>query len=292
MGKQNYNWHYKQYPCSSELPVATFSENNWYISNRDIPFLHFHDTLEITYWIEGKGSFQINGAQYPLEAGNICVICPNAMHQSFNRSDDSSRCQYLYVDLERFSIMNHCEYRSLDYLKYHSPQFKCVFTSDEAENLVAILLQIFRETKEQKLNYRAAVLSLTGLLLTQILRYQNIQPSANHRSLANTFSISPALEHINIHFAEDISTSELASLCYMSATNFRRIFQRVMQMSPMEHLNQVRIRKACELLTTTNLSVLEIGERVGFNSVSSFTRNFRSMMQVSPLTWRKEVRLL
>ena len=72
----------------------------------------------------------------------------------------------------------------------------------------------------------------------------------------------------------------------MSDTNFRRVFSKALNMSPMQYLRQVRIQKACEQLILSSDSVAEIAERVGFRSISTFNRDFKQTMRVSPREWR------
>lgn len=290
MSKRSYDHYFQQYVCHEELPVAAFSEDSWFVRNTDVPFLHFHDTFEITYWVEGEGSFVIENTEFPLSKGDLCVLCPNTMHLSYLRGSGMARCQYLYIDLDRFCQMVP-GYEKLEYLKYHSPQFKNILTAQECPELVPLLLSIFREMEQKKLNYRAVVLALTGLLLNHILRLQDIPTDESLYEHGTTFILTAALEHMNLHYSQPITTEDLAALCFMSTTNFRRIFHRVMKTAPMEHLNHVRIRKACEKLFTSNDSVLEIAEQVGFSSLCSFNRNFKKLIHLSPREWRKAARV-
>ena len=59
--------------------------------------------------------------------------------------------------------------------------------------------------------------------------------------------------------------------------------------SPLDHLNNTRILKSCNLLRSTEHSILEISEMVGFHSVSSYNRCFIKIMQTSPRDYRKQI---
>lgn len=73
----------------------------------------------------------------------------------------------------------------------------------------------------------------------------------------------------------------------MSETHFRRIFQETMNMTPVEYVNFVRIRKACELIDKTDISMEEVAGKVGFVTPSTFNRNFRRIVGTSPYQWKK-----
>lgn len=56
---------------------------------------------------------------------------------------------------------------------------------------------------------------------------------------------------------------------------------------PLEYINTVRIRTACEHLKKTEEPVADIAHKCGFTTNSTFNRNFKQMMGVTPVEWRK-----
>lgn len=70
-------------------------------------------------------------------------------------------------------------------------------------------------------------------------------------------------------------------------------FAEYFNMSPKEYINQLRLSKALELLTTTEMSIQQIGESCGFSKVDDFTKFFKEKMKmgVTPLQYRKQKRL-
>ena len=98
----------------------------------------------------------------------------------------------------------------------------------------------------------------------------------------NSLVISPALEYIEKNYMQQFSIEYLADLCHWSPTHFRRVFHDIMGTSPLDYVNNTRILKSCILLRSTEHSILDISEMVGFHSVSSFNRYFIKLMQMSP----------
>jgi transcriptional regulator GlxA family with amidase domain len=97
------------------------------------------------------------------------------------------------------------------------------------------------------------------------------------------------LDYIRVNYAQDFPMDDLAALCDMSPTHFRRTFTGIMGEGPLSYLTHIRISKASVLLRTTEMPVLDISEEVGFRSVSSFNRHFAEIMGVPPLKWRKQM---
>ena len=89
------------------------------------------------------------------------------------------------------------------------------------------------------------------------------------------------------NYSDNFKIVDLANECHMSETHFRRIFQEKMNMTPIEYVNFVRIRKACELIDKTDISMEDVAEKVGFATPSTFNRNFRRIIGTSPYQWKK-----
>ena len=60
-----------------------------------------------------------------------------------------------------------------------------------------------------------------------------------------------------------------------------------MNMTPVEYVTLVRIRRACNMMKKTRYSMEEIAERVGYSAVSTFNRNFRKILGTSPYQYKK-----
>ena len=96
------------------------------------------------------------------------------------------------------------------------------------------------------------------------------------------YNILPAIRYIDGNFETEISVDELAKMCAMSNTNFRRVFTAVCGVSPIQYLLNVRIRRAKEFLTEYSLSVSETATLCGFKDVEHFCRTFKKKTGITP----------
>ena len=127
----------------------------------------------------------------------------------------------------------------------------------------------------------------------RLARWNRIPPQAweyPHHA-GTTAIISSALDYINREPGHPFKIEELARMCHISETHFRRVFSEYMKMSPVKYINQVRIRHVCDELTKTNDSINAIAARTGFPSLSTFNRNFRQITGLSPQQFRKHPEL-
>lgn len=99
--------------------------------------------------------------------------------------------------------------------------------------------------------------------------------------------IQKVLAYVQEHLYETHSLDTLAQLACMSKRSFTRHFEKAAGMSVGKWIISQRLRRACELLEGTSLSVEEIAEQAGFNTSSSFRQHFRACYQISPRLWRR-----
>jgi len=105
-------------------------------------------------------------------------------------------------------------------------------------------------------------------------------------------NISPivrrAREYIQSHFEEpDISLESLAQSLQVSPVYLSRIIKQELGMSFVSLIADMRMKKAIQLLTSTDLSILEIAECVGYDSQHYFSTAFKKMMGMPPNQYRK-----
>ncbi|GAA1516056.1 GlxA family transcriptional regulator [Kribbella lupini] len=95
-----------------------------------------------------------------------------------------------------------------------------------------------------------------------------------------------ALERLD----QEISLADMASYARMSVRTFSRRFKAETGQSPGTWLLQQRIRHACHLLETTDLTVDRIAEAAGLGTSASLRHHLRGTLGVSPLAYRKTFR--
>ena len=101
--------------------------------------------------------------------------------------------------------------------------------------------------------------------------------------------ISQIKEYIkSIYMNSELGLSMVAGEFNISEGYLSFFFKEQTSINFTEYVEQLRISKACELLQDNTLTISEIGERVGYNSVQSFRRAFKRIQGVSPSAMRKK----
>lgn len=100
-------------------------------------------------------------------------------------------------------------------------------------------------------------------------------------------SVLPAIQYLQENHATEISVAHLAALCHKSESGFYHAFRNATGFSPITYRNRVRIREACFLLTTSEKTIEEISEKLGFCSSAYFRRQFERIIGVPPSAYRR-----
>lgn len=114
---------------------------------------------------------------------------------------------------------------------------------------------------------------------TSLVLKQSILPS-------NLF-IGEILKYIN-HYYDTVSLNELANLYNLHPNSLSSMIKKQTGKQFSQHLKEVRLERASYYLTNTNLPILEISEKMGYQDKSYFFRLFKQHFGLSPNQYRKK----
>ncbi len=99
--------------------------------------------------------------------------------------------------------------------------------------------------------------------------------------------LMPATNYINEHFVENIDFKQLATLCYMSTSQFYALFKKEFGVTPLEYKNQLVLNRAINMLEYDDISLKEIASVLGFLSDGYFCRFFKKHTGKTPREYNK-----
>lgn len=111
---------------------------------------------------------------------------------------------------------------------------------------------------------------------------------ANSNSIQSAMppAIAKAVQWIDHHFANMISLEQLAEQVGLSKYHFLRSFTKAVGMTPNDYVNRKRIEHSIQLLLSTENSLEQIAQAVGYSNASYYIRVFRKMLGQTPATFR------
>ncbi|MEH6648910.1 MAG: AraC family transcriptional regulator [Motiliproteus sp.] len=99
--------------------------------------------------------------------------------------------------------------------------------------------------------------------------------------------IDEVVEFVRLNFDQDLSLSSVASNHAMSANHLSRLFKQATGSGFCDFLTELRIRRACELLSCSDLPITDICFDTGFKNISNFNRRFTALKQSTPSEYRR-----
>lgn len=167
-----------------------------------------------------------------------------------------------------------------------------------------MLLLIATEGINDKLYSNDAANSALKLFLTYVMRQFNNtcalkQEDINHKAINNNLHekknrdimILGLENYIENNLHREITLTELAHKVGYNKTYFIKRFKILFGISPMQFVNNLRLEKAKQMLSSTDKSITEIAESTGFQCIHYFSRNFKHNIGVMPSEYRKKYRL-
>lgn len=251
---------------------------------------HRHDYLEMSLVIEGTGYQIINGRKFPMMPGICSFLLPYQIHELITVS----------APLRLYNCMFDPDFL-LSGSHGKSGLWNLMFTEEELpaylhirgaehdllHSIAQVMLEEFRNQKQWSKDLIKSKLS-EFLIYFDRLRRQELQTSPlQHFSSAYNHSIWPIVHYVHTHYGEPITLSGVAELFGINRSRLSSEFVKHVGMNFIPFLHEVRVRHACSLLASTDMSIYHIGLEVGFNSFKTFSRVFRNLKGTTPREFRK-----
>lgn len=138
--------------------------------------------------------------------------------------------------------------------------------------------------------YSTEIIEYTNVSLWQLLSsfiYHDFFSEIRHQN-NGTNIVNSVIRYMQKNLNQSISVNDLAKHVNFSTPYFYSLFKNETGYSPIHYFNHLKIQKACQFLSFTNLSIKEISFELGFNDPSYFSRLFKKLMELSPADYRKK----
>ncbi len=281
---------YRKYKFHSDFPILLMQETE---PASCAFFMHFHNCIEIGICEKSLKKWSIENHAYDFLPGEVCFIPPYYSHSSYRPASVTGEALYTYIFFNPEDILQPIYPNGLPQkmLFYKYINFSNILNSSEFEQEIKLIYRIRDELLHKHQNYQLSVRGLIQALMSAFSSHfaemRDLQYTARPLS-----RIMPAVSYLHDSFRQNTPTAQLAEICHMNQKQFVKEFYENLHQTPLQYLNIVRVQNACELLTSTEDSILCIAFSVGFQSISTFNRCFRNILGTNPQNWRNEKRTI
>ena len=122
--------------------------------------------------------------------------------------------------------------------------------------------------------------------------YRQIYKAKDHIFKEKDRSITfELIDYINENFTDEIRVTDVSKRFDLSVVEINRKLMFQLERNFEEYLHYLRVNRACELLLTTDMTIVQVGLEVGYNTIKTFNRNFVRLKNMTPGDFRKTINL-
>jgi AraC family L-rhamnose operon transcriptional activator RhaR len=270
-------------------------------------YAHTHSFYEICYANGGRGTFRILDRHYQIRKGDLFVAKPGEMHEIVSRRGEPLRIYfwaYTLVPAQPMSgsstspaghphtaqAANDAD-RSIDALIHAFSVSRC-WVASYAPTMDRTLQLLCEEMAQQSPGYTRAIAALVTKLLLDTARAVtggavpgeaiDVPPHDQAEAVVRT-----AARYLRDNLSRPISVCDVAAQVDLSERHLSRLFQRVMKMSILQYLTNIRIQTASQLLLDRDLSIKQVARAVGYPDPHYFSTLFGRTMGLTPGEFRR-----
>ncbi|MCI9168868.1 MAG: AraC family transcriptional regulator [Dorea sp.] len=269
---------------------------------------HWHDEVEILYFSGGDFRLEINMEQFFIRSEALYFINPGELHSIFTENAKSSGEDAIVFspDILNLDSYDAAQTQLIQPIQNGMLLFPRCLTPDHkafapVRDTFLEAMRSFQTPPEGTPAQRngAATDDLTSQLFikSSLLRILAVLSGSrlflptekNHDKRVE--EIKTVLTYIKENYKEKIYIQDLARQVNMNAQYFCRFFKKSIGRSPMEYINEYRLKQSLRLLKETDLPVTEVCLECGYNNLGNFLRSFKKYTGTTPLQYRKEVNI-
>jgi AraC-like DNA-binding protein len=254
---------------------------------------HFHPEYQITLAIRSRGHRVVGDNISPLLDGDLVLIGSNLPHVWHQDEVSGASVDAIIV---RFSE------------SFLGPEFMNLPEMEPTKSLLrraARGLEVTGETRKEITSRMRRLADASGLtrvvellgIIDVLGRSKELQPlaSASYEPVLHSGDhdrMQRVVDHIHQNLTEDIDRKQLAKLAHLSEGAFSRFFRSRTGKTVPEYINEVRIGRACRMITEDQQNITDIALDCGYRNLANFNRRFREVVGLTPREYRAQMRVL
>ena len=241
----------------------------------NMPSAHFHEhKYELYFLLNGQTKYFIDNEIYVLSAGEMIFVPKKTLHQTYYKNP---------YEVERILFTFDDTYLESEYKTYISEMTESkhiVFDGYGLQKITELVVKIEKEFNSNEVGSEQMWQLYFKQLLILVSRYRK---KKNHIKLSQTLQLMQKVaKYIDQSYATDLTLDTLAKEFSISASHLSRSFKASTGIGLKEYINLIRIKKAEELLLTTNWSVTKIATVCGYNDPNYFASLFKKTIGITP----------
>jgi len=248
--------------------------------------VHYHSEYEINLVIGSYGKRIVGDCEEQFGSLDLVMIGSNVPHAWRGEVVEGNHVVTIQFSDEflGYAIFDKLVFKHIKNLLYASKRGICF-----PEHIsVEVCDRILKLTKLQGFHAALEFLSILHQLAISDKRFimDNQYDSQFIVRESKSRRITKVCDYIEKNYTEIIKLEDVAVLVNMSPSAFSHFFKKKTRCTFSDYVINLRIAKACQILTETTCSITEVCFMCGFNNLSNFNRLFKKKKGMKPSEYR------
>ncbi len=225
--------------------------------------------------LEGKGTYYINGKEYPLTKGQGFMIIPDA--PVYYIADAKEPWRYIYANFIGPDDAAIVHYAGLN-------NSTVTFDYDMTEEMISDLHSMLK----CNMNQGAKGYDVTGYFFLVMSRLIKAYTEKKGDTYLPEHYVNKAISYIEDNYPYNITIGDIASFVGIDRTYLYRLFLKNIKISPAKYLTNYRLERAVAMMEHDSMTLHDIALSSGFYDTSHFTKAFTLRYGATPGKYRKD----
>lgn len=249
--------------------ILCFARRSRAETARDVLARHHHHRYVLVVPWQGTGAVYADDRRFALGPLHSLLIFPFQFHHGFDFNQESVVWQIITFEMKGGA--------TLEGLRLHpARQMK-----ESDYELMRGLVEAWESKRDNELS------QWLGLFLSRMLTSRPVGQTREKKRSKPSSLLMRINQHCMPRLDEAIGLKELAGRMAISESYLRARFRQETGMSLGQHLRRLRLQKAMSLLLQSELSISQIAERCGFDSIFAFSRSFHRFSGMRASNYRE-----
>lgn len=259
--------------------IGYYPHATYHYRNRQAPI----DQYVLIYCVKGSGKYRIEDKQYEVKANQYFILPANKAHVYASNNNDPWTIYWIHF---RGTLASYYGENAEEPTTVSASLNSRI--ADRNNIFEDILLTLLDGYTIDNLRYTSSLLHFYLGSLRYLPIYRKCHKVKEQETDDHGIMVNATLKYMEENIERQLTLQDLSTYTGYSISHFSMVFRASTGHSPLSYFNMLKVKKACELLDTTNMKITQISCKVGIDDSLYFSRLFRKIVGISPKQYREQ----
>lgn len=228
------------------------------------------DVFCLQYVISGAGVINVDGVAYAAGPGDTFLLLQGQDQNYYSYNADHWECQWINFTGELAEQL----------LTIYGLRQTVVFHNADTFSLLSRMQKI-AQTIDDPTVYKME----TSRLFFELVQFLSTRQPKPREEMQTPDIVR---QYLDCHVTKNVRLADIAAITFQSTEHIIRTFKAAYGMTPYQYLLDSKIRLSCVMLASTDKTVEEIAQELGFYDAHHFSARFEKVQGCRPAAFRRQ----